>query len=69
MSTERKKRKESEPYIDVSALEEEKPETALSEEETVATKKWMTNMMKELKERMDDLSEFERSMTNVYNST
>ena len=66
MRTEReKKRKESEPYIDVSGLEEEKLESATSEEETVTTKKWMTSMMKEMKERTDDMSEFERSMTGV----
>ena len=39
MNVEREtKRKASEPYIDVSGLEEEKFESAASEEETVTTK-------------------------------
>ena len=42
MSVEREtQRKASEPYIDVSDLEEEKFESAASEEETVTTKQWM----------------------------
>ena len=63
MLTETKKRKESEPYIEVSGLEDEKSQPA-PEEEAVAAKKWMKSMMKELKERTDDVSEFERSMDN-----
>ena len=59
-----KKRKESEPYIDVSGLENEKSQAVL-EEEAVPTKKWMSDTMKELKERTDDMSELERTMTNV----
>ena len=59
MDTERdKKRKESEPDIDVSGLEGAKPK-AEPDEEVVATKKWMSEAMKELKERTDDISEFE----------
>ena len=37
----------------------------LEEEAAVPTKKWMSDTMKELKERTDDMSEFERTMTNV----
>ena len=59
-----KKRKESEPYIDVSGLENEKSQAVL-EEEAVPTKKWMSDTMKELKKRTGDVSEFERTMTNV----
>ena len=43
------KRKASEPYTDVSGLEEEKFESAAFEEETVTTKQWMKSMMSELK--------------------
>ena len=60
----RDKRKESEPYIDVSGLEGQKSQEVL-EEEAVPTKKWMSDTMKELKERTDDMSEFERTMTNI----
>ena len=31
----------------------------------VAIRKWMSEAMRELKERTDDMSEFERSMTKV----
>ena len=58
-----KKRKESEPYIDVSGLEDEKLESAASEDETATTKQWMKSMVKELKDRTDDISEFEKTMT------
>ena len=52
MSVEREtKRKASEPYIDVCGLEEEKFESAASEEETVTTKQWMKSMMREIKKR------------------
>ena len=65
MRTDReKKRKESEPYIDVRGLEEEKPEPTV-EGEAVKDKVWIKNMMKELKERTDDVSDSERSMTTV----
>ena len=59
-----KKRKESEQYIDVGGIEEERAEPA-SEEEEAEAKKWMKSVMKELKERTDDVSDFERSMTTV----
>ena len=65
MNTERdKKRKEFEPYIDTSGLENAKSQTE-SDEEMVRTKKWMTEAMRELKERTDDVSEVEQSMTKV----
>ena len=64
MDTERdKKRKESEPYIDVGGLEGEKPQE--DPDEVVATKKWMSEAMRELKERSDDMSELEQSITKV----
>ena len=50
--------------MDVGGLEEERPEPASEEEEDTA-KKWMKSVMKELKERKDDVSDFERSMTTV----
>ena len=59
------KRKASEPYIDVSGLEYEKCESAAAEEETVTTKQWMKSMMKEIKDRKDDISEFEKTMTGM----
>ena len=59
------KRKASEPYVDVSGLEDEKFESAASEEETVTTKHWMKSMMKEIKDRTDDISEFEKTMTGM----
>ena len=66
MNVERKtKRKASEPYNDVSGLEDEKFESAASEEETVTTKQWMKSMMKEIKDRTDDISEFEKTMTGM----
>ena len=61
MSVEREtQRKASEPYIAVSGQEEEKLESAASEEETVTTKQWMKSMMREIKDRTDDISEFEK---------
>ena len=60
-----KKRKESEPYIDVSGLEEEKLESAASDEETTTTNKWMKSMMKDIKDRTDDISEFEKKLTEM----
>ena len=65
MDTERdKKRKEFEPYIDAGGLDDAKP-LLEPEGEVVATKKWMSEAMKELKERTDDMSELERSMTKA----
>ena len=52
-----KKRKESEPYIDVTGLEEEKLESAASEEETATTKKWMNSVMKDLKKNVQMTSQ------------
>ena len=61
MDTERhKKEKNTEPYIDTSGLENAKSQTE-SDEETVTTKTWMTEAMKQLKERTDDVSEVEQS--------
>ena len=66
MSIEREtKRKASEPYMDVTGPEEEKFESAASEEGTVTTKQWMKSMMKEIKERTDDISEFGKTMTGM----
>ena len=59
------KRKASEPYIDVSGLEEEKFESAASEEETMIKNQWMKSMMKEIKDCTDDISEFEKTMTGM----
>ena len=59
------KGKASEPYVDVSGLLDEKFESAASEEETVTTKQWMKSMMKEIKDRTDDISDFERTMTGM----
>ena len=59
------KRKASEPYIDVSGLEDEKCESAAAEEETVTTKQWMKSMKKEIKDGKDDNSEFEKTMTGM----
>ena len=65
MDTERdKKRKESEPNIDTSGIENERSQTE-SDEDTATSKRWMTEAMKQLKERMDDVSEVERSLTKV----
>ena len=48
IDTERdKKRKESEPFIDTSGLENEKSQTE-SDEDTATTKKWMKDAMKQL---------------------
>ena len=60
-----KKRFEYEPYIDLTGLEDEKPESAASEEETSTTKKWMKSMMKDIRDRTDDISEFEKTMTEM----
>ena len=66
MNVEREtKRKASEPYIDVSGLEEEKFESAASEEETVKKKQWMKSMMKEIKDCTDDITEFEKTMAGI----
>ena len=67
MLTETKKRKESEPYVDVDGLEDERSEVMSEEEEEeeAAAKKWMRSMMQELKQRRDDVSDFEQSMTAV----
>ena len=64
MDTERQKRKESEPYIDVGGFEGEKPQTD-PDEEIAATKKWMSEAMKDLQNRSDDMSDLEQSMTKV----
>ena len=50
---------------ETKSLEEAKFESAASEEETVTTKQWMKNMMKEIKDRTDDISEFEKTMTGM----
>ena len=66
MNIERKtKRKASEPYNDVSGLEDEKFESAASEEETVTTKQWTKSMMNEIKDRTVDISEVEKTMTGM----
>ena len=66
MSVEREtQRKASEPYIDVSGLEDEKFDSAASEEETVTTKQWMKSTMREIKDCTDDISEFEKTMTGM----
>ena len=50
MNVEREtKRKASEPYIDVSGLEDEKFESAASEDYTGTMKPWMKSMMKKKK--------------------
>ena len=65
METERdKKRKESEPCIDVSGLEEENP-VANHEEEPTETRKWMRETMKDLRQRTDDVSDLERSVSTM----
>ena len=65
MDTEReKKRKESEPCIDVSSLEDENPVTNPDDESTEA-KKWMRETMKDLRQRTDDVSELERSVSTM----
>ena len=65
MDTEReKKRKESEPCIDVGDLEDENPGINPEEEPTDA-KKWMKETMKDLKQRSDEMSDLERSMSTM----
>ena len=64
MDTERGKRKESEPCIDVSGLEDENPEIKTDDESTEA-KKWMRETMKDLRQRTDDVSELERSVPTM----
>ena len=65
MDTEReKKRKESEPCIDVGGLEDENPETNPDDEPT-DTKKWMKETMRDLKQRSDEVSDLERSMSSM----
>ena len=66
MDTERekKKRKESEPCIDVGGLEDENPQ-ANPDEDTADTKKWMTDTIRELKERSDEVSDLERSVSSM----
>ena len=66
MNVEREiKRKASEPYIDVSGLEDTKFESAASEEDAGTMKQWMKNTMKEIRDRTDDISEFEKPMTGM----
>ena len=65
METERdKKRKESEPCIDVSSLDDG---TLMDnqEEDPIETRKWMKEAMKDLRQRTDDVSELERSVNNM----
>ena len=65
MDTERdKKRNESEPYIDVGGLEDENLQANL-DEEIADTKKWMSEAIRDLKERSDDMSDLERLRTSV----
>ena len=65
METERdRKRKESEPCIDVSSLDEG---TVMDnqEDEPIETRKWMREAMKDLRQRTDDVSDLERSVNNM----
>ena len=65
METERdKKRKESEPCIDVSSLDDG---TLMDnqEEDPIETRKWMKEAMKDLRQRTDDVSELERPVNNM----
>ena len=65
MDTERdKKRKESEPCIDVSSLDDG---TLMDnqEDEPIETRKWMREAMKDLRQRTDDVSELERSVNSM----
>ena len=65
MDTEReKKRKESEPCIDVSGIEDENLVTNPEDESTEA-RKWMRGTMKDLRQRTDDVSELERSVSTM----
>ena len=64
MDTEREKRKASEPCIDVSGLEDENPVTNPEDEPTEA-RKWMRETKKDLRQRTDDVSELERSVSTM----
>ena len=66
MDTERdKKRKESEPCIEVGdSLEEENAQTHLDINPTDSAR-WIEDAMKKLKERTDDVSELENNMSGV----
>ena len=65
MDTEReKKRKESEPCIDVIGLEDENPVTNPDDEFSEA-RRWMRETMKDLRQRTDDVSELERSVSTM----
>ena len=64
MDTERVKKNGSEPYIDVGGLENGKPQED-PDEEIAARKKWMSEAMRDLKDRSDDMSELEQSITKV----
>ena len=59
-----KKRKESEPCIDVSSLEEG---TAVDnqEDEPIESRKWMREAMKDLRQRTDDVSDLERTVNTM----
>ena len=59
------KRKASEPQFDVSCLEEDSSVPAASEEEMGPMMQWMKRTMKEIKDRKDDISEFEKTMTRM----
>ena len=48
----------------MGGLEDENPQ-ANPDEEIADTKKWMSEAIRDLKERSDDMSDLERSMTNV----
>ena len=64
METERDKRKESEPCIDVSSLDDG---TLMDnqEEDPIETRKWMKEAMKDLRQRTNDVSELERSVNSM----
>ena len=65
METERdKKRKESEPCIDVSSLDKGNA-VANHEDEPIETRKWMRETMKDLRQRTDDVSDLERSVSSM----
>ena len=57
-----KKRKESEPRMDVGDMTDDNPEIN-PEEEPEDAKKWMKETMKDLKQRSDEMSDLERSMS------
>ena len=65
METERdKKRKESEPCIDVSSLDEGNA-VDNHEDKPIETRKWMREAMKDLRQMTDDVSDLERSVNNM----